>query len=91
MTVHFGESGLVIDTPGIRSFALHGIEPAHVQRGFVEFAEHASSCSFDNCLHVEEPDCAVRTAAEDGLITEGRYDSYLRILNSILDPDIPQG
>jgi len=84
----FGETGMVIDTPGIRSFALHGIEPAHVQRGFIEFADHSSGCSFDNCLHQEEPDCSVRDAVEKGKISETRYDSYLRILDSLQNPDV---
>jgi ribosome biogenesis GTPase len=85
----FGKTGLLIDTPGIRSFALHGIEPLHVQRGFIEIVEFSPGCSFDNCLHVDEPDCAVRSAVESGEITESRYDSYLRILDSILNPDVP--
>jgi ribosome biogenesis GTPase len=52
---------------------------------FPEFDAHAGLCRFKDCTHTHEPDCAVRTAAESGAIPVRRYDSYLRILETLVD------
>lgn len=71
--------GEVIDSPGVRTFALWDIDPAELPAHFVEFAAVASNCHFSDCLHLTEPRCAVKAALETGHITQLRYDSYLRM------------
>lgn len=77
------EGGIVIDTPGIRSLGIVDLDPevlAGIFPGF--FPDGNFTCKFGNCLHIHEPGCAVRKAVEDGTLSKGRYDSYVRILNS---------
>ena len=79
----FPGGGYVIDTPGIRSIGLMDMEPetlAKIFPGF--FDDDLFTCKFSNCKHLKEPGCAVREAVESGKISEARYASYLRILNS---------
>ena len=73
----------VIDTPGIREFGLYQLNPDSLKWYFDEFDEYAEQCKYTNCSHTHEPDCAVKWALEDGRIPEQRYDSYLRILDSL--------
>ncbi|MFN8241339.1 MAG: ribosome small subunit-dependent GTPase A [Bacteroidales bacterium] len=72
--------GYVIDTPGIRGFGVIDIGREEVYHFFPEIFRVAASCRFHNCLHLEEPGCAVRTAVEAGEISMSRYRSYLNIL-----------
>ena len=79
----FPGGGYVIDTPGIRSIGLMDMEPetlAKIFPGF--FDDDLFTCKFSNCKHLKEPGCAVRAAVESGKISEARYASYVRILNS---------
>lgn len=69
----------IVDTPGVRQFALDFESPEEVAEAFEEFA-HAGPCRFANCLHTEEPGCAVTEAVRLGTIPRVRYDSYRRIL-----------
>ena len=74
------EAGLtVIDTPGIRELEIADLEPEELPFLFREFAEFSARCSYTGCQHVDEPDCAVRRAVEEGRIHQDRYESYLRI------------
>ena len=75
--------GRIIDTPGIREFALMDFEPWELSHYFIEMKELINDCKFNNCLHVEEPQCAVKTAVEEGGISAGRYINYLNILATI--------
>ncbi len=75
--------GDVIDSPGVRSFALWGIDPEEVKDCFVEFAAAAAACRFADCQHLAEPGCAVKTGVEAGELSEARYASYLRLRESI--------
>jgi ribosome biogenesis GTPase len=79
-------TGDVIDSPGIREFGLWQITPSQVAYGFREFRDFAEQCRFRDCLHVGEPDCAVAEAVKRGDISEHRYASYQRILNSLQEP-----
>jgi len=73
----------VIDTPGIRSIGLMDMEPETLAKIFPGFFEDDHfTCKFSNCKHLKEPGCAVRAAVESGKISEARYASYVRILNS---------
>ena len=57
--------GKIIDTPGLREFAITDIEKPELSHYFVEMKEYLKDCRFNNCLHIEEPGCAVKTAVED--------------------------
>lgn len=73
--------GAVIDTPGIKGFGLYDTDKYEVSHFFPEIFDISSSCQFDNCLHINEPKCAVLKAVDDGLIHWSRYKSYLSILD----------
>ncbi len=74
----FGAS--IIDTPGIRGFGLVELEVAELGSYFPEFFKLKSQCKFHNCIHKNEPHCAVKSALENGEIAEARYKNYLNML-----------
>ena len=74
----FGAS--IIDTPGIRGFGLVELAPEEIGNYFPEFFAIKQKCKYHNCIHKNEPDCAVKTALENGKIAESRYKSYLNML-----------
>lgn len=71
--------GTVIDTPGIREFALWELGLDELPFYFEEFAPFAKNCRFSSCSHTHEPGCAVKAAVEQGLVDEERYVSYLNL------------
>jgi ribosome biogenesis GTPase len=75
--------GAIIDTPGMREFGLVDIEKPELSGYFPEMRERLNDCQFNNCLHINEPDCAIKQGVIDGVITEDRYVSYYNILESI--------
>ena len=75
--------GKIIDTPGMREFALMDIAEQELSHYFPEMKALINNCRFNNCMHIEEPGCAVKTAVEEGKIFSGRYVSYLNILGSM--------
>ena len=75
--------GWIIDTPGIKEFGLFDFDKAELAHRFPEIRELMHNCRFSNCLHVNEPGCAVKDALADGRIAEFRYDNYLNMLNTI--------
>ncbi|MBI5857776.1 MAG: ribosome small subunit-dependent GTPase A [Sphingobacteriales bacterium] len=77
------EGGRIIDTPGMREFGLVDITRQEVSHYFPEMRERLNNCQFNNCLHFNEPGCAIKEAVNDGKISEDRYVSYLSIMESI--------
>lgn len=77
--------GYIIDTPGIKMLSFNNLEPMDVAHNFREFFERSSACRFPNCLHRNEPGCAVKAAVEEGTISSMRYDHYLQIISEIED------
>jgi ribosome biogenesis GTPase len=73
--------GFVIDTPGIRGFGVVDMERNEIYHFFREIFEKSKECRFNNCLHLDEPDCAVRKAVENEEIAFLRYKSYLNIMD----------
>lgn len=71
----------IIDTPGIRGFGIVDMEPQEVGDYFPEFFRLKEQCKFNNCLHREEPHCAVKDALDADEITWSRYKSYIQILD----------
>jgi ribosome biogenesis GTPase len=74
---------IVIDTPGVRAFGLAGIEPAELSNWYPEMVELMHQCKYRNCLHIQEPNCAVRKALEGGAISELRYKNYAQIIEEL--------
>jgi ribosome biogenesis GTPase len=70
----------IIDTPGIKGFGIVDMEPSEVSDYFPEFFKLKDECKFNNCLHKDEPNCAVKSALEQDKIAWSRYNSYLKIL-----------
>jgi len=66
----------IIDTPGFSSLDINDIEREELKEYFPEFIEHNDKCRFVGCLHLKEPDCAVKNALSEGKISEARYESY---------------
>jgi len=73
--------GFAVDTPGIRGFGVVDMERNEIYHFFPEIFRAAEGCRFYNCLHLDEPGCAVRQAVEEGEINWLRYRSYISILN----------
>ena len=67
---------LIADTPGFSSFELREIEKERLSSLFEDFNEYSRQCRFRGCLHLNEPDCAVKAAVLEGKILESRYENY---------------
>lgn len=70
----------IIDTPGIKGFGIVDMEKEEISGYFPEFFKLKEQCKFNNCLHKEEPNCAIKAALEKDEIAWSRYNSYLKIL-----------
>lgn len=75
--------GFVVDTPGFTSLELRDLEDDLLSSCFPDFEHLPGNCRFDDCLHLEEPDCRVREAVRNGKLSESRYNSYTHIMNEI--------
>jgi ribosome biogenesis GTPase len=70
----------IIDTPGIKGFGIVDMDKEEIGDYFPEFFELKSHCKFNNCLHLDEPKCAVKEALENGEVAWSRYRSYVQML-----------
>jgi len=77
------ENTYIIDTPGIKEFGLSQIEPEELSGYFIEMKERLNDCKYNNCLHRDEPGCAIKSAVVNGEIAESRFMNYLQILDSL--------
>ena len=73
--------GYLVDTPGFSSYELTDVEPERLQLYFPEFDKHLGRCRFTGCSHISEPDCCVKAALNEGLISSGRYQRYVQLFN----------
>ena len=73
----------LIDSPGVREFGLWDISKEDVIHGFVELHEQTQYCHFRDCKHLNEPNCGLLKALEEGKISAQRLDSYQRIVDSV--------
>ncbi len=76
----------LIDSPGVREFGLAKIEQDALAYCFIEFRPYRGQCKFNNCAHVREPICAIKTAVTENKINRRRYNNYLEILHSFTEP-----
>jgi len=74
------EGGYLIDSPGVWEYGIWKLENHELAAGFIEFEPWLGKCRFNNCLHISEPDCAIKQAVADGLIRDWRFQSYLRLM-----------
>lgn len=75
--------GMVVDTPGFTSMDITEIALEDLDSCFLEFKSFIETCKFNNCKHINEPSCGVKTAVEEGLISQSRYDSYVYFMNAL--------
>lgn len=76
------EGGFIIDSPGLKGFGTVDLKREEIFHFFPEIFAISKNCQFNNCLHLQEPGCAVRIAVEDTRIAYSRYRSYLSLLNN---------
>lgn len=77
------DNTFVIDTPGVREIEPYGLTREDITHYFREIAIVARNCKFNSCTHTHEPDCAVKEAVEEEIIPYERYESYLRLVESL--------
>ena len=84
--------GYIIDTPGIKAFGLIDFDKAELSHYFLEMRARLTNCQFNNCLHINEPKCAVKEALANQEIEEFRYLNYLSMYNDDEDENYrPKG
>ena len=71
---------VIIDTPGIRSLGVEYISKQELRNFFPEFVLVTQECKFNDCLHLHESNCAVKSAVANGSMNKARYDSYVRLM-----------
>jgi ribosome biogenesis GTPase len=80
---HLSFGGAIIDSPGIREFGLGELTAEQLMQGFTEFRPWLGQCRFHNCKHLQEPDCALHMAVENGHLSQTRLDNYRRLLTKM--------
>ncbi|MBK5719408.1 ribosome small subunit-dependent GTPase A [Dysgonomonas sp. Marseille-P4677] len=78
--IELPQGGFIIDTPGIKGFGVVDMEKEEIFHYFPEIFKCSKYCRFNNCIHLNEPGCAVREAVENHCISESRYKSYLSMM-----------
>jgi len=81
--LHKLAGGLVADTPGFSKLDLDEIDAEYLRDCFIEFLDIQDDCKFRGCLHMNEPNCAVKHSVDEGGILKSRYDNYLQMLGEI--------
>lgn len=77
------QDAFLIDSPGVWEYGLWYLTAIEIAQGFREFQDYLGDCKFSNCSHSHEPNCAVIEAVADGKISEKRYQSFIRICDSM--------
>jgi ribosome biogenesis GTPase len=77
------DGGRIIDTPGVREFGIVDISKQELSHYYPEMRALINDCQFNNCLHINEPGCAVKEAVLSGKVHENRYVSYVNMLDTI--------
>ena len=83
--IYVEENTYVMDTPGFSSLYINEIEKDELKNYFIEFGEYEESCRFIGCKHLNEPDCAVKEALQEGKISHIRYDNYKLLYDELKD------
>lgn len=77
---HLPTGGKIIDSPGVREFALWQMSPSQLAQGFIEFRPYLGRCKFSNCTHSHEPECALKEATKNRHISAQRFASYHKLV-----------
>lgn len=77
------QNGYIADTPGFSSLELDNIDKYELKNMFPDFVKLAPQCKFRECLHLNEPNCAIKKALETGEVLQSRYDHYLQMMSEI--------
>lgn len=77
------DGGFVLDTPGFSSLEIEDIDAAQLADYFPEMSKYEGQCRFRGCSHINEPDCAVKSALENGDMAQSRYDSYTQLYEQL--------
>ena len=80
---YLGDGTYLMDTPGFTSLYLQDIEPEQLKDYFAEFEHYEGKCRFNGCVHIHEPDCAVKEALAQGKIHNVRYESYIGLYEEL--------
>ncbi len=80
--------GFIVDTPGFSSLYADLLEPDDIKNLYTEFNEYDGNCRFSECIHINEPNCAVKEAVKKGVISEERYERYVKIYTQAKDAKI---
>ena len=78
-----GDDTYVMDTPGFTSLRLPELEKEEIKDYYPEFDEYIGECRFQGCVHISEPDCAVKKAVEEKKISDIRYENYKKFYDEI--------
>lgn len=73
------EGGYIVDTPGFSSLDSGLLAPKEIRNLYIEFSKYEDDCRFSGCMHIKEPDCAVKNAAKNGIISKDRHERYVKI------------
>lgn len=84
---HLPEGGDLIDSPGIREFGLWHMTDEELLKGYREFQAHLGTCRFRNCIHKNEPGCALKLAVESGEISAQRFERFQKLREELKKPD----
>lgn len=77
------EDTFIMDTPGFSSLYVENVEPDALKDYYNEFVSYSEQCRFHGCLHINEPDCGVKRALDDKMISSLRYDNYRQIYEEL--------
>jgi len=81
--IWINEDTYILDTPGFSSLEIEEVEAEELKLYFPEFQSYEGECRFRGCVHENEPDCAVKQAVKDGIISKERYNSYLLLYKDL--------
>lgn len=73
------DGGFIVDTPGFSSFELEDIKEEKLVDYYPEFRNYLGNCRFQDCVHINEPDCEIKNAVNSGTISKDRYDRYVEL------------
>lgn len=80
---HLDEHSQLIDSPGLQEFGLHHLSTDELEHAFIEFRPFLGKCRFNNCKHLQEPDCAIKDAVSSNQITSERLAIYKMLRTEI--------
>lgn len=83
--IELPQGGFIIDTPGIKGFGTVDMEKNEIFHFFPEIFKASKDCHYNNCIHINEPGCAVRDAVENHYISESRYKSYMSMMQEDIE------